>query len=451
MPPKARSSRGSKSTPVKDEEQKSLKVPTPVGGRGKRKGSKSSTGEEVVEKKSKLSVRHGRGVGRVLTLGQGDTGQLGLGEDVMEKSRPGLVTQIEQAVDAVAGGMHTAVLDTAGAVWTFGCNDEGSLGREVAEEEECFVPGKVELGGARVVMLSAGDSHTAALTEDGEVWAWGTFRDSSGAIGLVAPMQIERAPVRVLPSVRVTKLASGSDHLALLGSQGDLWTFGNGEQGQLGRVRESASHRGGRRGLTKLLNPAQVELDRRQGRGFTDVWAGSYNTVAVTQSEEVVVMGLNNYAQLGLPLSKGLTFFMPELSSELVGPVGAGVALGQHHALCLSRAGLVASLGRQEYGRLGLGEDGADATTPTAVQDLETAVEVACGTAVSYAITEAGDCFSWGMGTNGQLGTGDEEDVYSPVKMTGKQLEGRRVTVVSSGGQHTVLIAQDREASTPSS
>ena len=45
------------------------------------------------------------------------------------------------------------MLDTAGAVWTFGCNDEGSLGREVAEEEECFVPGKVELGGARVVML----------------------------------------------------------------------------------------------------------------------------------------------------------------------------------------------------------------------------------------------------------------------------------------------------------
>ena len=111
MPPKARSSRGSKSTPVKDEEQKSLKVPTSVGGRGrgKRKGSKSSTGEEVAEKKSKLSVRHGRGAGRVLTLGQGDTGQLGLGEDVLEKSRPGLVTQIEQAVDAVAGGMVSQI------------------------------------------------------------------------------------------------------------------------------------------------------------------------------------------------------------------------------------------------------------------------------------------------------------------------------------------------------
>ena len=28
-------------------------------------------------------------------------------------------------------------------VYTFGCNDEGSLGRLVEEEEECFVPGKV--------------------------------------------------------------------------------------------------------------------------------------------------------------------------------------------------------------------------------------------------------------------------------------------------------------------
>ena len=34
---------------------------------------------------------------------------------------------------------------------------------------------QVEIEG-RVVMLSAGDSHTVALTEDGRVFAWGTFR-----------------------------------------------------------------------------------------------------------------------------------------------------------------------------------------------------------------------------------------------------------------------------------
>ena len=38
---------------------------------------------------------------------------------------------------------------------------------------------KVAIDG-KVVMISAGDSHSAALTEDGRVFAWGTFRDSSG-------------------------------------------------------------------------------------------------------------------------------------------------------------------------------------------------------------------------------------------------------------------------------
>ena len=104
----------------------------------------------------------------MLTVGQGDTGQLGLGEDVMEKARPAPVTEIADAVDAVAGGMHTAVLDREGRVWTFGCNDEGSLGRLVEEEEDCFQPGRVSLE-EKIVMVSAGDSHTAALSESGQV------------------------------------------------------------------------------------------------------------------------------------------------------------------------------------------------------------------------------------------------------------------------------------------
>lgn len=51
------------------------------------------------------------------------------------------------------------------------------------------------------------------------------------------------------------------------------------------------------------------------------------------------------------------------------------------------------------------------------------------------------------MGTNHQLGTGEEDDVWSPVEMMGKQLENRSVLAVSSGGQHTVLLVKDREQS----
>ena len=91
-------------------------------------------------------------------------------------------------------------------------------------------------------MLSAGDSHTAALADSGQVYLWGTFRDSSGAIGLVEAMNIEKLPVQILSTVRIVKIASGGDHLVMLSSDGQIWTMGNSEQGQLGRINEKFAH-----------------------------------------------------------------------------------------------------------------------------------------------------------------------------------------------------------------
>jgi len=51
------------------------------------------------------------------------------------------------------------------------------LGRSVGDEDECMSPDKVDLSD-KVVMVSAGDSHTAALSRDGRVYIWGTFRVS---------------------------------------------------------------------------------------------------------------------------------------------------------------------------------------------------------------------------------------------------------------------------------
>lgn len=428
-----------KSTTPSEEKQNSSSSAAP-----KKRGRKSAAAGALPAKKIKLDFRHDRGTGHVLTLGQGDTGQLGLGEDVMEKTRPGLVASVKDVVDVVAGGMHTAVLTNSGELYTFGCNDEGALGRVVEEEEECFLPGKVELPD-KVVMVSAGDSHTAALTEDGKVFAWGTFRDSSGPIGLTASNSgLQKTPLRILQNVLVKKISSGSDHIVALTIDGEIFSVGNAEQGQLGRIAERFCHRGGRRGLDFLLTPDKLHL-KSKSTVFKDVWAGSYNTIARTEKDEVFVMGLNNYSQMGIPMEEGLAFYMPIRSSSLESSNVGDLCLGQHHALLVNGQGTVHSLGRSEYGRLGLGETTADAKAPTELPSLkdETFVDIACGTAVSYAVSDQGKCYSWGMGTNGQLGTGEEDDVTEPHLMKSKQLENRRVIAISSGGQHTVLLAKD--------
>ena len=64
-------------------------------------------------------------------------------------------------------------------VYAWGCNDEGALGRDSGESDE-FQPGLVDgLEHTKIVQVSAGDSHTAALTSTGEVYVWGVFRVSA--------------------------------------------------------------------------------------------------------------------------------------------------------------------------------------------------------------------------------------------------------------------------------
>ena len=57
-------------------------------------------------------------IARVLTLGQGDVGQLGLGEDVLERKKPALVKSLEglNIVQVECGGMHTVALTDDGKV-----------------------------------------------------------------------------------------------------------------------------------------------------------------------------------------------------------------------------------------------------------------------------------------------------------------------------------------------
>lgn len=44
-------------------------------------------------------------------------------------------------VDVRAGGMHTVAITEDGKVFTWGCNDEGALGRIASNMEEESIPG----------------------------------------------------------------------------------------------------------------------------------------------------------------------------------------------------------------------------------------------------------------------------------------------------------------------
>src|SRR5271170_1939273 len=147
----------------------------------------------------------------VYVFGAGSMGELGLGARSKDRNvkRPRLNVHLSEetigkgkgVVDVAVGGMHVAALDSDGGVWTWGVNDQGSLGRDtktVAIEEDKMAeevdsdddeedellnlaeskPGLVQgfPAGVKVVQLACGDSISVAIADDGLVYSWGTFR-----------------------------------------------------------------------------------------------------------------------------------------------------------------------------------------------------------------------------------------------------------------------------------
>ncbi|KQS43664.1 uncharacterized protein Dere_GG14100, isoform B [Drosophila erecta] len=380
-------------------------------------------------------------LGNVLVCGNGDVGQLGLGEDILERKRLSPVAGIPDAVDISAGGMHNLVLTKSGDIYSFGCNDEGALGRDTSEEGSEAKPELIDLPG-KALCISAGDSHSACLLEDGRVFAWGSFRDSHGNMGLTIDGN-KRTPIDLMEGTVCCSIASGSDHLVILTTAGKVFTVGCAEQGQLGRLSERSISGEGRRGKRDLLRPTQLIITR--AKPFEAIWATNYCTfMRESQTEVIWATGLNNFKQLAHE-TKGKEFALTPIRTELKDI--RHIAGGQHHTVILTTDLKCSVVGRPEYGRLGLGDVKDVVEKPTLVKKLtEKIVSVGCGEVCSYAVTEDGKLYSWGSGVNNQLGVGDGDDELEPIVVVSKNTQGKHMLLASGGGQHAIfLIKADKQ------
>jgi regulator of chromosome condensation len=146
----------------------------------------------------------------VYVCGEGSSGELGLGtaKNVIDVKRPRL-NQLLSAdkvgvVQIAVGGMHCVALTHSNEIFTWGVNDQGALGRDTAweggykdiednsdsdsddedsglnplESTPTAIPSGAFPEGTVFVEVAAADSASFALTDDGQVYGWGTFRVS---------------------------------------------------------------------------------------------------------------------------------------------------------------------------------------------------------------------------------------------------------------------------------
>lgn len=386
-----------------------------------------------------------------LAFGADTCGELGLGRIGFTRKVPTSVLADQNIQQVACGPMHTISLTEAGEVYSYGCNDEGALGRITDGDETLEAkPTLVALDG-RVIKVTAGDSHSAVLTEDGKVYVWGNFRDEHGSIGLTPTCEGKATyqPIQLLEEIKLKDIASGSNHMLLLDADGSVYSFGVGAQGQLGRLSEEDT---GDKHLTAenrevFLKPQKVNFENVDpSRPFIcdAIYAGNFSSFATNTDKKknrLAGWGLNNYFQLGYKNAKGgLVQRFPRRSTFTCSTTMINVACGQHHTLFLTRTGRVYSAGRHNYGMLGLGKVDKEVCPAKRVDSLESPVlDISAGINTSFAVSNDGKLYSWGM-SGPNLGVQEDEDLIVPREV--KNLEGKKVVAVSTGSSFTSLIVE---------
>ena len=145
---------------------------------------------------------------------------------------------------ATCGVDHVLLLTDTGCVYSYGLSTRGQLGHGdiYPVKEPCLVEA---LAGIRVKAIACGNWHSLALSEYGDVYSWGW--NEHGQLG---PSLGEFQPVVSVPTLvewgkeedrNFTAISAGNRHSAALSDKGTVYVWGWNGYGQLGSVPDSSS------------------------------------------------------------------------------------------------------------------------------------------------------------------------------------------------------------------
>ncbi|XP_002730519.1 X-linked retinitis pigmentosa GTPase regulator-like, partial [Saccoglossus kowalevskii] len=278
--------------------------------------------------------------GRLYTFGSNDWGQLGLGH-MKPTTKPGCVKSLKQeGVNLVAcGRSHTIVCTKAGRLYSFGAGSDGQLG---TGDAQCATsPQLINLPEQKYKLLSAGTDHSAALTTDGTLYMWGS--GSEGQLGLGNTDSVE-TPKELKFHSSVSWVSCGYYHTAIVTDDGKLYTFGEKEFGKLGLTEDQ---------LEDTTTPKHVESITEK---IKLVACGGAHTAVISDVGNLYTFGDGMHGQLGNGPSL-LQLSLPQKVARLSEHKCKYVSCGDNHTAVITEKGAMYTFGDGRHGKLGISEE----------------------------------------------------------------------------------------------
>lgn len=318
-----------------------------------------------------------RGTGAVRCWGRNASGEVGNGISTVPVATVTDVVGVRDVVDLMAGANHTCARRSDDAVWCWGWNAYGQLGRGTVNGG---VLAEAVRGLSNVQGIAVGGHHTCAWLRDGAARCWGynlnqqlgtgdtralsaptSVRDVvEGVTGLAAgtvytcalrggavqcwgglaratgDTTSTSAPWTVAGLPPVRSLGAGWRHACAVTVDGEVWCWGRNIEGQRGPEDGDA------------VAPRAVRGVERA----TAVAGGDAHTCALRDDGAVWCWGRNEWGELGVASAiRGLEPVQVPLSG-----VAAGITAGMNHTCARMEDARVFCWGRNDYGQLGSAE-----------------------------------------------------------------------------------------------
>ena len=382
--------------------------------------------------------------------GSGECDQLGNiknkdGDFILESKIPRYlpikgITEIEKIYKISCGGMHTLLLTSQGNIYSWGCSDGGTLGRDGTDN----IPTKVNIN-IPIEGISAGDCHSIAYNDKlNKIYFWGTFRNSQGEIGehITQPMEIN---LQLINNEDIVKVISGNNHVVILTEQGHVYAFGNKEFGQTGIDISKIDN-------NQIIENEHLIPNKIKGENITNIYTGGNHSFLIQNDRRKIFKswGCNTFGQLGINNNKNQfepqEVKFPEENIEIISCTG-----GDFHTLALTNNYHIYSWGKNDESQCGLpiinerNPEGQEIicciSKPTRVDINENDIkEIDSYGNYNFAYNpESGKAYSWGFGASYVLGNKEEENEEKPFEINKEFFKNMRLKNISLGNQHVCL------------
>ena len=334
-------------------------------------------------------------------------GESGRDTSGLSANQPGIITPpagIQKFTQVSAGNDYSLAVGSDGNIYSWGDNTTDQLGRDTSKAP-ANRPGIVipPTTGIRFTQVSAGAWHALALDENGNIYSWGS--NTKGALGRDNSTTPENRPGIVTSptiGIRFTQVSAGTFFSLAIGTDGNLYSWGSNGNGRLGRT-PSETTPADRPGIVDPPDGVTAFTQASAG-GLFSLAIGSDGNLYSWGNNDSGQLGRDTSST---PENKPGKVSIPESDLNIIQASAGLSSAGLSYSLAVDSHGNLYSWGNNDSGQLGRDASSTPEKKPGKVPSLTDRVsftQASAGVASSLAMGSDGNLYSWGNNDSGQLG-----------------------------------------------